>query len=57
MGTGDWGLGTGDWGDEGDGGDGEMREMREMRERITNTQFPIPNSQCPIYGGVFASSQ
>ncbi|MBW4616040.1 MAG: hypothetical protein KME21_22700 [Desmonostoc vinosum HA7617-LM4] len=32
MGIGDWGLGTGDWGDEGDAG----------TRRIINPLFPIP---------------
>ncbi|QSJ18715.1 GAF domain-containing protein [Nostoc sp. UHCC 0702] len=44
---------VGRWGDGemGSRGAGEMREMREMGEmggRITNAQFPIPNTPCPM---------
>ncbi|MEH1903475.1 MAG: hypothetical protein V7L04_19210 [Nostoc sp.] len=38
--TGEWGVGSGEWGDEGDEGDGEMG-------RITNAQCPMRHAQFP----------
>ncbi|WP_335210266.1 hypothetical protein [Nostoc sp.] len=39
--SGEWGVGSGEWGDEGDEGD-------EGEELITNAQCPMPNAQCPM---------
>ncbi|BBD69872.1 hypothetical protein NIES4072_27920 [Nostoc commune NIES-4072] len=43
--NGEWGVGSGEWGDEGDEG---TRGQGDKGTRITHAQCPMPNAQCPM---------
>ncbi|MBD2336558.1 hypothetical protein H6G64_06085 [Calothrix sp. FACHB-156] len=45
MGTGDWGLGTGDEEDEGEEEDEEDEGDEGDEGRITITDYPLPNDK------------
>ncbi|WP_236141476.1 hypothetical protein [Nostoc sp. CMAA1605] len=49
MGIGDWGLGTGDWGQGRQGGQGgQGRFYSNVLCPIPHARFPMPDAQCPM---------